>query len=343
MSLNVSEIVVEKEVSEYSLTKGILSRYTGLPVRYVDKIKIRNNGFKPEDLLVAKQKGKFLKRCPGTPKYNCCDYYVLNLGIGCSTNCTYCFLHQYKNSPLIAHVNIDDAIEEVSQFCASRPNKIIRLGSGEFIDSLGFDEVADVHKILIPALSKIENLLFEVKTKSKNVDHLLSLEHRGRVVVSFSLNSIEMAGKEEPAAASVHERIQASKKCQEAGYKIGFHFDPLIHYSGWQEGYKQVVDLIFEHIEPHNIAWISLGALRFNPGLKPIIQQKFPDSRIVYGELIPGLDGKLRYFLPIRKKMFKTLVDYIRAHSKKVPVYLCMEKKTLAKEVGAIANFSIRN
>lgn len=334
MLLKLQKIIVEEEVAGKAITKDITNRFKDIPVEYVTEAKTRKNGFKGGQLVVAKQKSSFVRKCPGTPGYSCCDYYILNIGIGCQFNCTYCFLHHYMNSPFIIYVNTEDALEEVRQFCARHSNKVIRLGSGEFIDSVGFDKLANFNQVLVPELSRISNLLFEVKTKSDKVGHLLNLEHRGRVVVSFSVNTEEVIRKEESEAASLQQRLQAAKKCQEAGYKIGFHFDPLIHYSGWEAGYKQVVDLIFEHIKTKNIAWISLGALRFNPHLKPIIQRRFPESRIVYGELVPGLDGKLRYFITIRKKMFKALVGYIRAFSNQVPVYLCMENKSLAKEVG---------
>ncbi|TET52905.1 MAG: radical SAM protein [Actinobacteria bacterium] len=341
MSFEIQRLIVEKSALKEPLTEKILKRFSSLPVEYVDKAKSVKKGLKSSELLIAANKGSFVKKCPGTPKYGCCDYYVLNLGIGCFYNCTYCYLHYYVNSPYFVFVNIEKAIAEVKQLCNRNPGKIIRLGSGEFIDSIGFNEIIDFNKVLVPKLSKIGNLLFEIKTKSSDVKSLLSLEHRGKVVVSFSVNSDEIANKEEKEADSLQKRIEAARLCQEAGYKIGFHFDPLIYYEGWQEGYRQVVDMIFKHIEPKNIAWISLGALRFNKALKPVIQEKFPNSKIIYSELVPGIDNKLRYFIAIRKKLFKTLVENIKTHTKQVPVYLCMENKDLADEVGAIAGFSL--
>ncbi len=341
MRSKLQRIVVEKSVAEAPLTKEILAKHQNVSVEFADDIKASKSDFRPGELIVAEQKSSFIKRCPGTPKYRCCDYYVLNLGIGCDIDCTYCYLHHYMNTPHIAYANIDKLIDELKSFCASKPGKIIRLGSGEFIDSLDFEKIGGFNNRFIPELSKIENLLFEIKTKRANIDELLQLEHNGRVVISFSLNSFEVAEKEESLADSVSDRLMAAKKCQDNGYKIGFHFDPLIYYKGWEQGYKEVVDKLFEHVKPESIAWISLGALRFNKALKPIIQKKFPKSRIIYEEMVPGLDGKLRYFISIRKNMFATLMSNICAYSPEVPVYLCMEGKELAEEVGALPNFSL--
>lgn len=343
MRSKINKITVETAAEHEALTKEILIKHSGAAVEFVDRIKPSKMANKHSELLVAKQRGSFIKKCPGTPKHLCCDYYVLNLGVGCFYDCTYCFLHHYMNTPFIVYANIDDLITEVSEFCAAKPDKTIRLGSGEFIDSVGFNEIVDLNKILVPALSAIPNLLFEIKTKSGNIEGLLGLEHNKRVVISWSVNPQKIIDTEETFANSLENRLEAAQKCQQAGYKIGFHFDPMIHYSHWQADYRQVADLIFEHVDPQNIAWISLGTLRFNPGLKPIMQKKFPKSNLVYGELITGLDGKMRYFMGIRKTMFKSIIEHIRSYSRSVPVYLCMENKSLADDVGAAPYFTLNN
>ena len=341
MRFRPQKIIVEKAVVDQPLTGNILTGFKGLPVELVDKVSLDSIGRDPDLLVIAKQKGRFVKKCPGTPIYQCCDYYILNLGIGCSFNCHYCYLHQYMNTPFIVYANLSDLADEVREFAAARPDKFLRLGSGEFIDSVAFDEIANVNEVLIPTFANIDNVLFEVKTKSRNIKHLLDIDHGGKVVVSWSVNSQAMTELEEPEADSLAARLEAATACRNAGYKIGWHFDPLIHYPGWESDYKRTIDLIFDHVEPADIAWISLGALRFKPALKPIIKRKFPASRLLYGELVPGLDGKLRYFRPIRQEMFGRLIEHIRSYSREVPVYLCMENKDIALEVGAIAGFSI--
>lgn len=342
MPLKLQKIIVEQDVASSRFTQKILSRFAHVPVEYVNNVKLWKNGFNSNQLVVAKQKSRFIKQCPGTPIYNCCDYYVLNLGIGCFYSCTYCFLHYYMNSPYLVYVNLEDLVVEVQNLCQQTPNKIFRLGSGEFIDSLGFDELVNFSPFLVESLASVPNLIFELKTKSANINHLLNLNHGGRTVVSWSVNTKQIAEQEERGTACLEARIQAAALCQQAGYKVGFHFDPLIYYPGWEAEYKEVVELIFQSINPQNIAWISLGALRFNPVLKPVIQKKFPGTKIIYGELVSGLDGKLRYFRAIRQKLFRTLVNYIRQHSQDVPVYLCMESKEIAEEVGALAPFHYR-
>jgi spore photoproduct lyase len=106
---------------------------------------------------------------------------------------------------------------------------------------------------------------------------------------------------------------------------LGFHFDPLIIYKGCEEEYRYVIEQIFKHVSSDNIVWISLGTFRYMPPLKSIIQKRFPDSKIVYGEFIPGLDGKMRYFKPLRIALYRKMVSWIKEFAPRVLIYLCME------------------
>ncbi len=99
----------------------------------------------------------------------------------------------------------------------------------------------------------------------------------------------------------------------------------MIYYESWERDYYEVVRRIFEKIKPENIDWISLGALRYPPHLDQIIRENHPNSKIVYGELFPGKDGKLRYFKPIRVNMFGKMYRWIKGFAPDVFVYLCME------------------
>ncbi|MDZ7346651.1 MAG: DNA photolyase, partial [candidate division KSB1 bacterium] len=76
---------------------------------------------------------------------------------------------------------------------------------------------------------------------------------------------------------------------------------------------------------PQNIAWISLGALRYPAAFEDVIRKNHPQSRIYLGELLPGIDKKLRYFKPLRIELFAKMYRWIRGYTADVPIYLCME------------------
>jgi spore photoproduct lyase len=99
----------------------------------------------------------------------------------------------------------------------------------------------------------------------------------------------------------------------------------MVIYEGCEEDYQQCVQQLFSHIDPVHIVWISLGTLRFMPALKEIIQKRFAHSRIVYGEFITGLDGKMRYYKPLRTDLYRKMVGWIKSLAPEAFIYLCME------------------
>ncbi len=133
-------------------------------------------------------------------------------------------------------------------------------------------------------------------------------------------------------ASSLKQRLEAASRCQEWGYRLAFHFDPLLAYSEWKSGYAEVVARLFAVVDPSVIAWISLGSLRFMPPLKAIVRQHHPRSTILVEEFVPGLDGKLRYFRDLRVEMYSRLKDLLLKVSPDLCIYLCMESNDVWRE-----------
>ena len=128
--------------------------------------------------------------------------------------------------------------------------------------------------------------------------------------------------------------MAAARQCQKWGYRIGFHFDPLIHYEGWETDYKTAVEDIFTAVDASGVAWVSLGSLRFTPHLREIVRRRFPKSKIPYGEFVAGNHRKIRYFRPIREEMYTRVRGWIREAAPRVFVYLCMENRAAWEHSG---------
>jgi spore photoproduct lyase len=157
----------------------------------------------------------------------------------------------------------------------------MRIGTGEFSDSLMLDHITKYSPAIIEFFNNHKDAVFEFKTKSSNIDNLLKIKHSGNIVVSWSLNPQKIIDKNEFFTASLSDRLASAKECAKSGYKIGFHFDPIIYFKGWEREYGKVIDLLFSKIKPKDIAWISMGTFRFKPELKSIIENRFPENEIL--------------------------------------------------------------
>jgi len=211
------------------------------------------------------------------------------------------------------------------------------LGTGEFGDSLALEELTGLHEQLMPMFAQHPNAFLEIKSKWHRLEHLLSLGPNPQVIFAWSLNPPELVVEAERGAASLKSRLQAATQAAAAGFRLAFHFDPLIYFPGWEQAYQETVTRLGNVAPPERIAWISLGSLRFPPPLRQIMFRRFPLSRLAAEEMVRGPDGKLRYFKSLRVEMYGRLQEWLAEVLPGVRLYLCMESPRVWREVFGFA------
>jgi DNA repair photolyase len=275
-------------------------------------------------LFLTANQGAFVKKCPGTRCYTCCGYQILHIGTYCTMDCAYCILQSYFHPPVLQFfVNHREMFTELDALF--RQEKIFRIGTGEFTDSLIWEDWTDLTPALISKFSRQNRAVLELKTKTTAVSRLKDLDHNRKTIIAWSLNTDTVIGEQERRTSSLSERLEAAALCESWGYPIAFHFDPMIIYDGCEQAYQQVIDRIFSYVSAKNVIWISIGSFRFMPDLKTVIQKRFRLSKIIYGEFVPGLDGKMRYFKPLRLALYRKIISRIRQAAPGVFIYFCME------------------
>ncbi len=339
----IERIYIDEKAEKDWLTQKILQGLSHLPVERVrgKKELIKKFLSSPDPLTVGKRHllithdyGRRLKPCPGTSNHLCCGYYIINPMTNCPMDCSYCILQEYLNNPFLTlYTNLDDLLQEIDLFLSNQEENFLRLGTGELSDSLALESIFPISQILIPFFAERGKGILELKTKSSNVDCLLHLNHRERTVVSWSLNPSRVIEEEERGTASLKERLEAARKCQERGYPLGFHFDPIIFDHGWEREYEETIRALFKTIDPKRVVWISLGGFRYPPKLKGIVEERFRDTRIFLGELFPGKDFKFRYLKEIRVEIYQKMLGWLQAVDPDLFVYLCMESQEVWERV----------
>jgi spore photoproduct lyase len=277
-------------------------------------------------LRLMRHRGAFVKPCPGTPEYVCCGLQILHIGQGCPMDCRYCALQAYFNRPVLeVFVNADDLMEGLRRHLEDNPDRFHRICTGEFADSLALDPLTGLAERLVQFFSRVENASLEIKTKTDYIEPLLDLDPHGRVVLSFSVNAPEVSKSEERRAAPLRRRLDAAARARDKGYRLGFHFDPIIPMPGWEDAYARTVDDIFETVGPDEIAWISLGVLRYVPELKEAVRGRFGPVPYFHDAFQRGLDGKSRLNVQRRIAVYRRLSERIGRSAPDCRVYLCME------------------
>jgi spore photoproduct lyase len=140
-------------------------------------------------LFLTRNKGAFVKDCPGTRSYTCCGYKILHIGTFCNMDCSYCILQAYFHPPVLQYfVNTDDLFSELDKLFAS--NRIYRVGTGEFTDSLMWEPWTNLSSLLVPKFSDQDGAVLELKSKTSAIDELKDLNHN-RKTHGFTFSKIK--------------------------------------------------------------------------------------------------------------------------------------------------------
>ncbi len=337
-------VEIDPEAAAYPLTGRILERLPDTPRSFSDAETFgRSISRLPltlgkRVLRLAVGRGSLVKPCPATAEpYLCCRYTVLNAQSQCPMDCAYCVLQTYLDSTCqTVFVNTDDMLEQAGRLLDINPGRLFRVGTGELGDSLALDDLTGTARTFIEFFAARPNALFELKTKTVRIEGALAAASR-RAVISWSVNPPSVVAAEEHGSASLEHRLDAAARCAEAGFLVGFHFDPILDFPDCESAYADLADRLFNAVDPARVAWISLGSLRYPPSLGDVIRTRFPKSRIGYGEMIRGLDGKMRYPRPLRTAMYRAVLERIRRRSEDVFVYFCMESRPVWEKVMGFA------
>lgn len=329
----IRKIFIDRGVTGHKIVDRIVS-HLNVPVETVDSPDSVYQAVDAEPdpiaagkqvLLLTENKGAFIRKCPGTQHYTCCDYQILHIGTFCTMDCSYCILQAYFHPPVLQFfVNHDALTAELHTLF--NEGTIKRLGTGEFTDSLIWEPWTGLSAdLLVPMFAAQERTIIELKTKTVQIHRLLDLTHHRKTILSWSLNTPAVIRTEERKTAPLKARFQAAAACAEKGYPLAFHFDPVVIYEGCEQEYTAVIDELFRAVPAGQVAYISIGSFRYIPDMYKIIERRFETSRILYGEFITGLDGKMRYFKPMRIRVYQALVARIKKIAPEVLVYFCME------------------
>ena len=330
-------VYIETAVTDSELAARVRATFPKADFKETDgKTQVGSDNFsrRTETLFIHREKYDFLKPCPCSCGSAGCGYNLINLGFGCRFECEYCFLQQYQNlHAVLLPANIDEFLEKLA---VGKFNKGLfdrpRIGSGEFTDSLVFDDLTQYSQKLVPFFRERRQWQFEFKTKSTNIGGLLQVGGCENVVVSWSVNSSKITDRAEHFTPDLTARLAAACEVAKAGYRLGFHFDPVVIYDGYQPDYARTIQQMADTLPADKIAWISVGTLRFSRELKKQIETRFPENFLLDGEFLLDFDGKMRYDTAQRQEVYRFLVPLLRKTFPQTQVYLCMEDPAVTKE-----------
>jgi len=245
----------------------------------------------------------------------------LKWAYGCPFDCAWCYLkgtfrfHPTKTKPVFKDYQ---KIESHTRRFLDEVEIPEILNTGEIDDSLMGEGLSKpFSKFIIPMFEEQSKHKVLFVTKSDNIKHLLEINPHNQTIISFSLNTDEVAKRWENGAPSVDRRIEAGRKLSQAGYEVRIRIDPMVPVPDWEKQYVKLVEQVFASFIPSRI---TLGSLR---GLQTTINRSTDKSWLEYLKENSNWGKKIDF--RTRYEMYATLIAVLKNNCNYSDVALCKE------------------
>lgn len=240
------EIYFEKEIIDYPLGRELMDKYQDVP-----KFEIENHNNIEEMRKKSNKEFMDLKRkliigIRKTHKFvdnhKTSDYLVPYTSSGCTAACMYCYLvcNYNKCSYLRLFVNREQMLEKIIK-TSEKSDKELTFEIGSNSDLILENSITNNLVWTIENFKNSDKGKLTFPTKFDMVDPILSLDHKGKVIVRMSVNPEEIINKVEFGTSRLKGRIEAINKLKEAGYNIGILIAPVILVENWKKLYLELI------------------------------------------------------------------------------------------------------
>ena len=262
--------------------------------------------------------------------------YDIILGSNCTYRCHYCYLFgsHIKNVEFAVYVDAKHMKQGMKKAVEDNAGKPITFNAGEHTDSLAFDPLTRLTRVLIPFVTTLPDAKMELRTKSAYVENLQGLIHRGKTTVAWSLAPQQVIDSTEHSnAASFDERLKAMIKVQEWGYPVALKLDPVVPIEGWESHYEHMIARLAGDLNPDLIDHYSVGVIRMSGKLKLLLAELFPDSIVNSLDYSDLRKGKYTHKLEERIKIYLDILKLMDEAFPNLPFYISMEEREIADKV----------
>jgi spore photoproduct lyase len=264
-----------------------------------------------------------LGRCPvASPRTRCCNLQTLDAVDNCGYGCSYCSIQSFFDGK---QISFDRGFADKLKDLELDPNKTYHIGTGQSSDSLMWGNSHGVLDAVIDFARANPNVILELKTKSANVSHLLRADAPKNIICTWSLNTPTLIHYEEHGTATLDKRLNAARKVADAGYVVGFHFHPIVHYDLWQQDYALVIEQLSSLFNPQEVALVSMGTLTYIKSVIRDIRKRAIPTQILKMPMVDS-NGKQSYPDEIKLDLFSHVYNcFPESWKQDVFYYLCME------------------
>jgi len=268
----------------------------------------------------------------GSPAYRertgtvCQPAYQLHTIVGCPFRCAYCSLGYFYNLML----NIEDFLAELDRALPKIKNQTL-YQYDNWTDTVCFEPEYGGTQLMIEYFAKQDERYLELYVgKSDNVDFILDLDHKSHTVCCWSVAGKTQTEKIELETASQTERIDAARKCQEAGYPIRYRLSPIIPVKNWREENRELIENIFATTRPDIVTFETLRFMDYDKIVAAFDPDILDAEFLATMKEAKGSPHTQGCEIPdaFRHKIYRFIIDEIERVSPATHYALCRGKRT---------------
>lgn len=272
----------------------------------------------------------------------CPNYWHFSPYGFCPYGCKYCYLAGtpgVKFSPSVKiYLNLPEMLHQIDVI-ARRQMKPTAFYLGKLQDSLALDPLTAYSTVLVPFFAEHPWARLTALTKSGYVDRLTELNHRGRTILSWSVNPPEVSATFEENVPGIDERLDAMRRVAECGYPVRAIMMPVIPINGWQDVYRAFTVRLLETVP---IQRFTLGGICIYRGARELMEKKMGPRNVVSehinGAFLKGEDGRTRYHRSLRHEVYSLIIQSARSIRPDLDIALCLEERELWESTGLVPN-----
>ena len=263
----------------------------------------------------------------GGVRHVCQGGWGIHSLFGCAHRCDYCHEGYVVNMML----DLEDFADHVYRTVMGRPQqRLYRYDM--YSDSICFEPEYGASAILSETFARTGDKWLLFYTKSDNVEHLLDLPHKSNSIFYLTMATASVCRDIERGTPSMERRIDALRRCQQAGYPVRVGFSPIIPIRNWREEATDCLEKLFAAVRPETVRlWVlSLMTARqaevmFGDRLDPVIREAMHRNR----DFRPEEHFNQPFSYATRAEVYAHYLDEIRRLSPGTPVSLCSERREL--------------
>ena len=262
----------------------------------------------------------------------CQDALELNTVFGCHFRCAYCGFGRAVEIML----DIERFLSGIPEVFARYPDQRLYKYSN-MTDLPPLEPEYDAVLPMVSLFAREQHRYLMLFTKSDNVEFLLDTDSRGHTIVCWSLSSRTVSREIDRRTAPMERRIEAMRRCQQAGYGVRARISPIVPIVGWREEYRDMFERMFAAAKPDLVTLEMLGWFDFED-LARLVPMERLDARFYKAaeEAQGALRGKRSGPFPfnVRREVYEFCIDEVHRLSPRTPVSICHGTPSIWQSLG---------